>query len=45
MATINQFLNSYKKLEAEIRIDNPESSVFEYENSLSDPERQEKIKV
>lgn len=30
MATINQFLNSYKKLEAEIRIDNPESSVFEY---------------
>ena len=45
MATINQFLNSYKKLEAEIRIDNPESSVFEYENSLYDPERQEKIKV
>lgn len=47
MATINKFLDSYKKLETELRTLNPNDTVFDYENRLSakDPAKAEKLKV
>lgn len=47
MATINKFLTAYKELESEIRSADPNDSVFDYENRLSqtDPQKAEKLKV
>lgn len=47
MATITKFLETYKKLEAELRLLNPNDTVYDYENRLteSDPAKAEKLKV
>ena len=47
MATINKFLEAYKKLETEIRLLNPNDTIYDYENRLSekDPSKAEKLKV
>ena len=47
MATVTKFLETYKKLEAEIRLLNPNDTVYDYENRLleSDPAKAEKLKV
>ena len=47
MATINKFLEAYKNLETEIRNLNPNDTVYDYENRLSqtDPQKAEKLKV
>lgn len=47
MATIAKFLAAYKNLESEIRTLNPNDSIYDYENRLSesDPVKSEKLKV
>lgn len=47
MATVAKFLEAYKKLETEIRLLNPNDTVYDYENRLleSDPSKAEKLKV
>lgn len=47
MATVAKFLASYKNLETEIRTLNPNDSIYDYENRLSetDPAKAEKLKV
>ena len=47
MATINKFLEAYKKLETEIRLLNPNDTIYDYENRLSEKDslKAEKLKV
>lgn len=47
MATVTKFLETYKKLENEIRALNPNDTIYDYENRLMtmDPSKAEKLKV
>lgn len=47
MATVAKFLAAYKNLESEIRALDPNDSIYNYENRLSesDPAKSEKLKV